>query len=165
MAMKLDMSKAYDRVEWDFLAWMMRVMNFPRNMIQMVMRCVQSVTFQVLLNGKPSRVLKPSRGIRQGDPLSPLLFIICSEGLSALIRQATRKKEISGLKMGHAAPELTHLFFADDSLIFLRAEKAQAEKMKNILRAYEEMAGQKINFHKSALLFGNKMPEARKMEL
>ena len=67
--------------------------------------------------------------------------------------------------MGRGAPEITHLFFAEDSLLFLRADKPQAERMKEILEGYEKMAGQKINFHKSAILFGKRSPEGMKDEI
>ena len=85
-AIKLDMAKAYDRVEWRYLECIMRAMGFPEVWISLVMKCVTSVTFSVRVNGVFSDEFKPSRGLRQGDPISPYLFLICSEGLSCMLK-------------------------------------------------------------------------------
>jgi len=85
-AIKLDMAKAYDRVEWRYLECIMRAMGFPEVWISLVMKCVTSVTFSVRVNGVFSDEFKPPRGLRQGDPISPYLFLICSEGLSCMLK-------------------------------------------------------------------------------
>ena len=124
----------------------LRHMNFPSRMVELIMRCVSSVSYQVLINGTPSKPFTPTRGLRQGDPLSPFLFTICLEGFSALIRKATNLHELHGLRLGKEGPHITHLLFVDDSLIFLKATTDEAAKLKEILLFYEKVSMQCINF-------------------
>ena len=122
MAIKIDMSKAYDRVEWGILEAVMGKMGFAPNWIKLVMMCVTSVHYAVLVNGTSSGRILPTRGIRQGDPISPYLFLICTEALSLLLPKADREGEIGGVLTSRRGLRLNHLFFANDSLLFYRAD-------------------------------------------
>lgn len=95
----------------------------------------------------------PSRGIRQGDPLSPYLFLLCSEGLSSLLKTEAERGKITGVKISRHGPALTHLFFADDSIIFCRANRREAETLMSLLKRYELALGQMVNVNKSSIFF------------
>ena len=125
MAVKLDMSKAYDRVEWGFLKETMRQMGFDPRWIHLIMMCVTTVNYSVLVNGEPCGNIKPSRGLRQGDPISPYLFLLCAEVLSYMVTHANRDGLLSGVPTSKYGPQVNHLFFADDSLLFCRASISQ----------------------------------------
>ena len=131
----------------------MRKMGFNERWINLTMICVKTVTYSVLVNGEPRGLIHPSRGIRQGDPLSPSLFLLCIEGLNGLIKNAELKGDIHGFSLCRRGPKLTHLLFADDSLLFCRATVEECANVLNILEAYERASGQKVNRDKTALFF------------
>ena len=158
MALKLDMSKAYDRVEWSFLKDVMIKMGFNDRWVALIMECISSVTYSLLINGEPFGNIKPSRGIRQGDPLSPYLFLLCSKGFHRMIQKATKKGEIQGVSICRNGPKLTHLFFTDDSLLFCRATTHDCQKVLEILSNYERVSGQKLNREKTAFFFSKSTP-------
>jgi hypothetical protein len=164
-AVKLDMMKAYDRVEWVFLEDMMLKMGFSPVWVSMIMRCVRSMRFSVKLSGGLSDSFLPSRGLRQGDPLSPYLFLFCVEGFSALLKQAQREKEVTGVTFGSNGPTVTHLLFADDSIVFLEASNSNLQALKRILREYETCSGQKVNLQKSSIYFGKGIDETARTNL
>ena len=122
MALKLDTSKAYDRVEWLYLQKTMEKMGFCQQWIQLVMNCICTASYSILVNEEPKGDIRPSKGIRQEDPLSPYLFLILSEGLNRQIQKATKDDLIRGFSLCKSGPKITHLFFADDTLLFCRAE-------------------------------------------
>ncbi|WZZ32808.1 hypothetical protein YC2023_016209 [Brassica napus] len=127
VAIKTDMSKAYDRVEWDFLRATMEKMGFYQKWIHLIMSCVSSVSYRVLINGDAKGNIIPSRGFRQGDSLSPFLFILCTEVLISQIQEAERIKKITSLKIARSCPAVSHLLFADDSLFFCRERKVNVK--------------------------------------
>ena len=155
MAIKLVMSKAYDRVEWSFLDLIMWKLGFAERWVSLVMECITTVCYSVLIDGEPKGYIRPSRGIRQGDPLSPYLFLLCAEGLIALIRQAERMGNITGVSISRGGPRVSHLLFADDSLLFCQASIAASEKLMEILSTYEDSSGQKLNKEKTAIFFSH----------
>ena len=122
--------------------------------------CVTTARISVLVNGSPTDEFSPSKGLRQGDPLSPFLFNIVVEGLNLLLARAIDLGLIKGDSLGHSEIQLTHLQFVDDTLLFCEAEEAEVVTIKRILRCFEIVSGLKINFHKSVLC-GVGIEEAR----
>ena len=151
--LKIDMSKAYDRVEWSFLRETMTRMGFSVGWIRMVMKCVTTVSFSVLVNGKPSSFFKPSRGLRQGDPLSPYLFILVCDVLSRNIKGAILEERLETIQLSRNCPGISHLFFADDSLFFTKADSGNALCLMEIINSYCLASGQSLNLEKSSICF------------
>ncbi|KAG7597660.1 Reverse transcriptase domain [Arabidopsis suecica] len=165
MAIKTDISKAYDRVEWNFLERVMTQLGFDSRWVKWIMECVRTVTYEILINGAPYGNVQPTRGIRQGDPLSPYLFLFCAEVLSQLLQKAESNNHIHGMKITSSCPSISHLLFADDSLFFCRATSSTCQKMAAIFQKYEEASGQMINYNKSSIIFGMKIPETKRQRL
>jgi hypothetical protein len=162
MAVKLDMSKAYDRVEWSFLEATMLRLGICAPYVENVMKCVRSVSYRFKVNGNITETIIPGRGLRQGDPISPYLFLLCAEGFSALIQDAEEREKINGIKLAPGAPSVNHLLFANDSLLLLEASVESAAEINTILRNYEEASGQVINRDKSSILFSANTPRRKK---
>ena len=133
LALKLDVSKAYDRVEWGFLKGMMIKLGFPEVWVDRVMSCVSTPSFSVRINGKAYGNITPSRGIRQGDPLSLYLFLICAEGFTLLLTREEFEGRLHGVALCKNAPSITNLLFADDSLIFCQANKDEVQVVSDTL--------------------------------
>ncbi|CAM8914848.1 unnamed protein product [Rhodiola kirilowii] len=154
-SIKLDMKKAYDRVDWDFLEQMQLKMGFPVEWVDKVMKCVKSVSYRVRVNGLISDKFFPERGLRQGDPLSPYLFVICTEWLVSRLEELQGQGLIRGVKVSRSAPMIYNLLFADDSILFIRAEVDDIMNLKSTLVKYQDLSGQQINLNKSEVCVGN----------
>ena len=118
LALKLDVSKAYDRVEWAFLRGMMVRLGFPEDWINRVMSCVTTSSFSVRINGKAYGNIIPSRRLCQRDPLSLYLFLLCAEEFTSLLSKAKYERRIHGVQICRRATSISNLLFANDSLIF-----------------------------------------------
>jgi len=151
LCLKVYFEKAYDSVRWDFLYDMLSRLGFHNVWIKWIRGCMESATISVLVNGNPMEEFKPTRGLRQGDPMAPFLFIVVAKGLAGLVRQAMKANLLSGVKVGNKEVEVSFLQFADDTLFFCEDSWSNVVVMKSILRGFELASGLKINFHKSSL--------------
>ena len=164
-ALKIDMKKAYDRVSWNFLRAVLTAVNFSQQWINWLMECVTSVQYTLLVNGSRSKSFKPCKGLRQGDPLSPYLFLMCANVLSLSLQKAEYDKLINGVKVGRSGCIFTHLLFADDSLFFFKKDNKSVANLKKILNWYCKISGQDINFGKSNLYCSPNMPLSEQEDL
>lgn len=153
MAVKLDMSKAYDRIEWGYLQAILRKMGFAEWWIHLILKCVTSVSYSIIHGSREMGPIFPSRGIRQGDPLSPYLFILCAEGLSALMHKYEREKWMHGVKICRKDPVINHMLFADDCYVYCKANEDEASKLLEMLDKFEKATGQRVNTAKSSVFF------------
>lgn len=156
MAIKTDMSKAYDMLEWEFIRLVLEKMNFQSTFLNWIMQCVTTVSYTFIINGATRGYVKPGRGIRQGDPLSPYLFILCSEVLTGLCMDAQSKGLMKGISIASKSHSLNHLLFADDTMFFCKANRKNAVNLKALLKTYEAVSGQLINNQKSSIFFSRK---------
>lgn len=160
VALKMDISKAYDRVEWGFLESTMRRLGFSGKWIDLIMRCITTPSFSVLINGVAKGLIFPHRGLRQGCPLSPYLFILCVEVFSNLLLQAESKQLIHGLRFRRDL-SFTHLLFADDSLIFTKATTDDCSNLKALFDCYAAASGQIFNYDKSSMFFSGDISDSQ----
>jgi hypothetical protein len=111
----------------------MRQMRFAQRWIELIMMCVKTVQYAVVVNGQPCGAIKPERGLRQGDPISPYLFLLCAEALSSMITKANGEGFLMGVPTSRRGPHISHLFFADDSILFCKSSIAQWNSLMSVL--------------------------------
>ncbi|XP_021727191.1 uncharacterized protein LOC110694325 [Chenopodium quinoa] len=152
-AVKIDMSKAYDRVDWLFFLKVLRAYGFSNHWIRMISQCVSTVSFKTVINRKVLGHFAPKCGLRQGDPLSPYLFIFCMDILSRMLSLAEEINQFRGLKVLRSSPSISHLFFADDAMLFFKADKESCSCIFDILQRFGKASGQQLNLQKSMIKF------------
>lgn len=156
MAIKLDMSKDFDRVEWCFIIHSLHKLGYHEDFCRIIEQCISTVSMSVLLNGSPGDIFYPERCLREGDPLTPYLFILCMEFLSKCLLSAESKGLYNGIRVTPDCPPISRLFVADDCLIFLNAIPSEARVLHDIIRNFSNLSGQSINFEKPGLAFSPK---------
>ncbi|XP_019167626.1 PREDICTED: uncharacterized protein LOC109163328 [Ipomoea nil] len=133
LIMKIDLEKAYDRLSWSFIYDTLNDIGFNHAWRRNINECISTSRLSVLWNGQHTEWFRPGRGIRQGDPLSPLLFVLCIERFSHIIQESKLAGRWKGISIARNAPLISHLFFADDLILFGEATLEQAVEMKNCL--------------------------------
>lgn len=154
MTLKLDLEKAYDLLDWNYIRACLIEFGFNVNWCDRIMNCISTASFSISLMATLRVFFTPSRGIRQGDPLSPYLFIICIEPFIRHLNKLTESTRTQvGLLSSPHSYRISNLVFADDCLIFAKATPAAARKVLAVLEAFAKASGQRINFHKSTIYF------------
>ena len=161
VAFKLDREKAFDNVNWEFLDDCLHDFGFLDITIKLIMHCVSSSTFSILWNGNKLPQFKPNHGLRQGDPLSLYLFIICMEKLSMAINNAVNQGRWDPIHITNSGPQLSHLLFADDVLLFTKAKGSQFRLVSDLFDGFSKALGLKINMSKSKAFFSSGTPQAK----
>ena len=150
---KVDFEKAYDSIDWGYLQEVMLKMGFPTLWRKWIKECIETATASVLVNGSPTDEFSLGRGLRQGDPLSPFLFLLAAEGFNVLMKSMSVNNLFRGYQVGsHEPVVMSHLQFADDTLILGEKSWANIRAMRAILLLFEALSGLKVNFSKSQLV-------------
>jgi hypothetical protein len=161
-ALKLDLTKAYDCVEWVYIEEVLDRLGFQRQWVRWIMQCVTTIWFSIHFNNVSLESFAPSRGLRQGDPLSPYLFLFVADGLSKLLQREVNQGSLQELHICRRALGISHLLFADDTLLFMHISDEQTKAIKHVMSTYEKCADQLINPSNCSMMFGPLCTEERK---
>lgn len=157
-AIKLDMSKAFGRVSWNFLLNIIEQMGFPKIWLRYIGQCIQTMKYAINFNGNVSPYFTPNKGLRQACPLSPFLFILTQHAFSSAPKSCFIQNQQLGIKIAKNAPTLSHLMYADDCILFTKATTRDIVGLANTLNACARFSDQRINFQKSAILLSLNTP-------
>lgn len=157
--LKLDMEKAFDRLSRRFILQALHYLGFPPTWVDWISGAISNPSFAVLINNARSPWFEGISGIRQGCPLSPFLFVLSAEILSRLFHHEMHFGSIRGVRLAPSLPEISHLFFADDVVIFGEASIGNCQSIMNVLKYYCSLSGQSMNSTKSRLIFSPRVPD------
>ncbi|KAJ9691309.1 hypothetical protein PVL29_013479 [Vitis rotundifolia] len=146
---KIDFEKAYDHVRWDFLDHVLEKKGFSPRWRKWMCGCLSSVSYAVLVNGNAKGWVKASRGLRQGDPLSPFLFTLVADVLSRMLLRAEERNLLEGFRVGRNKTRVSHLQFADDTIFFSNTREEDQQTLKSLLLVFGHISGLKVNLDKS----------------
>ncbi|KAJ9700981.1 hypothetical protein PVL29_006352 [Vitis rotundifolia] len=148
---KIDFEKAYDHVKWDFLDHVLEKKGFSPRWRKWMSGCLSSVSYAILVNGSAKGWVKASRGLRQGDPLSPFLFTLVADVLSRMLMRAKERNLMEGFRVGRNRTRVSHLQFADDTIFFSNSREEELQTLKSLLLVFGHISGLKVNLNKSSI--------------
>ena len=164
-ALNINLEKAFDKVEWSFLLSIFKQFGFSEKWIQMINQCISIPSYSILINGSPEGFFTSSRGIRQGDPISPFLFILFTDVLSRLFLQKETNGSLQGIKIARNCPPISHLMFVDDLVVFSHANQDDLQEIQSCLSQFQTWSGLSINMRKLAITFSKNVPSSSKTNL
>lgn len=156
MILKIDLEKAFYRIEWYYIRDIMSFSNFPTKFSNLIMFCITTSFISIIVNGDTIDYFKPSWGIRQGGPISPYIFILCMERLFRTIDEVVGNKTWNPIGISMTGPKISHLFFDDDLTLLSRADPLSCVTISRILNEFCSNSGQKLNLSKSKVIFSTK---------
>lgn len=163
MAFKIDLEKVYDNV--DYLRVTIQDFGFPNCIVDLIMFCISFTSLSILWNGEKLESFLPSRGLRQGDPMSPCLFVLCIEKLGTLIMKRVEQKYWLPIKVSKNGPFISHLLFVDDVLLFSKAKLSQIDLIMDTIEIFSIASGLRVNYEKSKALVSSIIPHALREQL
>lgn len=155
MVLKLDLEKAYDRLEWSFIESSLERFGLPLQLRSVISACISTASMSINWNGSNTDQFSSTRGLRQGDPISPYLFVLSLERLGHKIQQAVHEGSCKALPFGRQGPKISHLFFANDLVLVAEASMDQVGVIRDILDEFCAASGQKVNLGKSQVFFSD----------
>ncbi|XP_048319507.2 uncharacterized protein LOC125418867 [Ziziphus jujuba] len=165
IGIKVDMQKAYDRVDWVMISRILILFGFSDKVAKLVLNCISSISMELLLNGSIFDKIPMERGLWQGDPLSPFLFILMAKLLSRMLFKWEIDRKITGMKFGCSSPSVTHLLFGDDVIIFCGANTEEACNIHRCLQLYWKWTGQSFNRENSECFFSRNVSSKGKSDI
>lgn len=154
-AIKIDLTKAYDKLNWEFIWHILEEIEIPKDMVNVIMHGVTSVETNINWNGSKNDFFRPQRGIGQGDPMSPYIFALCMDKLMHLIEQAINRKKWKPFNIGKSGVGISYLMLADNLFIFGEASQGQLRCVKGTLENFRRMSDEEISNDKSSILFSD----------
>lgn len=163
--LKVDMAKAYDRVDWRFLNLVSKSFDFSDKVCKMIAECVETPWYLFMMNAKYKIFFKSHGGLWKGDILSPFLFILIKDVLSHMLKKAPDDTQIGQYFHPRGCPLVSHLLYADDMLLFVNREKIFLTKILKVFAKYEAWLGRAIKKEKSVVFMSSQTNSSRRREL
>lgn len=165
MAIKIDPEKVYDIINWNFVIFCLQKCNLPHQLINLISHCISSPSFKILWNGDRTDSFCSSRGIRQGDPLSPYLFVLCMDVPFHIISDRVSGGMWKPMRAERNGPLISHLMFADDLILITEANERQMECVLECLNKFSNLSSQKVSMQKTRIIFSRNVSIDKRVSL